>query len=238
MASVYSKAPETIAEQAKPLLEKNHFELFNHDLKVDFIFSNSTVDDGGVPTGPAVSHNGYACLAVARILGTKDRVMGRGDCEIVIDADRWPHLSKPEQDAVLDHELTHFEIAKDKYGAPKLDDIHRPKLKLQKHDHQFGWFDSIARRHGLAAPEVRQFQELCYDESGQYFLPHIGIDDHDTVKQTIVTSRKSLPRPAAPHAREFVEKMQKTMGDGGSVSITSGGKGVKITKDGVTPVEA
>jgi hypothetical protein len=193
MASIYSKAPDAVRDRALPLLEKNHFELFNHELRIDFIFANAALNDDGVPTGPAVSHNGYPAAAIARILSTKDRVMGRGDCEIVIDADRWPQMSEPEQDALLDHELEHFQIANDKYGSPKLDDIHRPKLRLKKHDHQFGWFDNIARRHGLASGEVRQFQELCYcDAGGQYYLPHIGADDHDSVKQSIAEGRKSL----------------------------------------------
>lgn len=235
MASVYSKAPEKIAERAAVLLEKNHFELFNHDLHIDFIFANATLKSDGTSTGPALTHAGYAALAMARICSTKDRVMGRGDCEVVIDADRWPQMSEAEQDAVLDHELEHFMIAKDKYGEPLTDDIDRPKLKLKKHDHQFGWFDDIARRHGLAAPEVRQFQELCYcDAGGQFYLPHIGIpeDDHVAVKKTIVSCRKSLKAPV----KEFVQKMQGGLGEGGSVEITSKGKGVKITKDAVTPV--
>lgn len=196
MSAIYSKAPADVAERVLPLLEKNHFELFQFKLKIDLIFAHSTVDENGEPTGPAVSHGGYAALAVARNLSTKDRVMGRGDCEIVIDADRWPLLSDPEKDALLDHELEHFQIAKDKEGAPKLDDIRRPKLKIRKHDHQFGWFDNIARRHGLASPEVRQFQELCYcDAGGQYYLPHIGLEDHDGVKRTIVGARKGLMAP-------------------------------------------
>lgn len=199
MSAIYSKAPDKVRERALPLLEKNHFELFNHDLKIDFIFATSTVNDAGDATGPAVSHGGYPALAIARILSTKDRVMGRGDCEIVVDADRWLQMSGEEQDALLDHELEHFQIAKDKYGEPKLDDHHRPKLKLRKHDHQFGWFDNIARRHGLASPEVRQFQELCYcDAGGQYYLPHLGITDVDSVRQSIAKSRKSLRNVEEP----------------------------------------
>jgi hypothetical protein len=74
------------------------------------------------------------------------------------------------------------------------------------------------------------------DAGGQYYLPHIGLDDHGGVKQTIASARKSLPRPESGIAREFVEKMQSTMGEGGSVEITSGGNGVRIDKDGVTSV--
>lgn len=219
MASIYNKATTDVDERAKPLLEKNHFDLFNHELKIDFIFANAGVNDDGVPTGPAVSHGGYPALAVARILSTKDRVMGRGDCEIVIDNDRWPLLSEEERDALLDHELTHFQIAKDKYGNAKLDDIHRPKLKLQKHDHQFGWFDSIANRHGLASPEVRQFQQLCFDDCGQFYLPFIGLEDHDSAKQSI---RRLLPSRYASEkvkksAKKFVDAMAKS--GGGSIKI-------------------
>jgi len=233
MSAIYSKAPEEVSERAKPLLEKHHFELFNHELKIDFIFANASVDDAGAPSGPAVSHNGYPAAAVARILSIKDRVMGRGDCEIVIDADRWPVYSDEEKDALLDHELEHFQIAVDKYGAPKLDDIHRPKLKLKKHDHQFGWFDNIARRYGLASGEVRQFQMLCYDESGQYYLPHIGVGDHDRVKQSIRALMPPRPEPEqkiGQIAKRFVKNIRKSIAKGEIGSVT-------ISTPGMEPVE-
>jgi hypothetical protein len=40
------------------------------------------------------------------------------------------------------------------------DDLDRPKLRVRKHDHQFGWFDSIARRHGPASFEVQQYRKF------------------------------------------------------------------------------
>lgn len=176
MAAIYQKAPLEVAERAKALVEKHHFDLNNNRVRIDFIFANATVDDDGVPSGPAISHNGYPCLGIARILGSKDRVMGRGDGEIVIDGDRWPNLSSEKQDALLDHELEHFQLKFDKYGGVVFDDSHRPKLKVKKHDHQFGWFDSIARRHGSNSIEVNQFRALCEDESGQYYLPFLSLD--------------------------------------------------------------
>jgi hypothetical protein len=245
MSTIYSRAPADVAERAKPLLEKFHFELDQHDVRVDFIFANASLDKAGNKTGPAVSHQGYPAAAIARIVPIKDRVMGRGDCEVVIDNDLWPRLSDEEKDGLLDHELEHFELHLDKYGEPVLDDMDRPKLRMKKHDHQFGWFDNIARRYGLASGEVKQFQMLCFDESGQFYLPFIGVEDHDSVKQSV---RKLLGSKAPvgdgvadaeSPAREFVRKTQSSLRKegGGSVKITSGGKGVEITKDAVTAVE-
>src|ERR1700676_1607682 len=190
MAAIYQEAPLEVAERAKALVEKHHFDLNNNSVRIDFIFANATMNDDGVPTGPPVSHNGYPALGIARILGLKDRVMGRGDGEIVIDGDRWPNLSPEKQDALLDHELEHFQLKFDKYGAVVLDDSHRPKLKVKKHDHQFGWFDSIARRHGMHSIEVNQFRALCEDESGQYYLPFLSLDG------------SSISEPSKQHIRK------------------------------------
>lgn len=208
MSAIYQKAPKEVAERAKALIEKHHFDLNNNDVHVDYIFANATVNDDGVPSGPAISHGGYPALGVARILGSKDRVMGRGDCEIVIDGDRWPNLSDAQQDALLDHELEHFQLKFDKYGGTVMDDSHRPKMKVKKHDHQFGWFDSIALRHGADSIEVNQFRELCEDESGQYFLPFLNLDN-----AKVGPDIKDL-------AKKFRDRMAKSLGPDGSVTIT------------------
>jgi len=40
---------------------------------------------------------------------------------------------------------------------------------MRKHDHQFGWFDAVAQRHGEASPEVRQARVLM-ESSGQLYF--------------------------------------------------------------------
>lgn len=197
MSAIYSKAPEEVREIIKRLVEAFHFDLKNCEVKIDSIFAQSTVNEDGSPAGPAVSHNGYPAWAIARVLSSKDRVMGRGDCEIVIDADRWPALSDKQKEALCDHELHHFQVKQDKYGVVVMDDIHRPKMKMRKHDHQFGWFDDIAKRYGADSIEVGQFANLCHDESGQYYLPFI-----DTARLKMSPETKSA-------VKKFVENIKK-----------------------------
>jgi hypothetical protein len=210
MATIYDKAPQEVAEKAEALLGKFHFDITNYDVHIDFIFARSTLDDNGVPEGPALKHNGYPALGLAKIIGPKDRLMGRGDCEIVLDGDRWPNLSPEQQDALIDHELEHIQIKFDKHGAPVMDDLHRPKLKMKKHDHQFGWFDIIAKRHGSDSIEVNQFRELCEDESGQFYLPFLQLD----------TAKAELPDAI----RQSVSRFKKILGPGNSATIKVAGQ--------------
>jgi hypothetical protein len=53
--------------------------------------------------------------------------------------------------------------------VPVFDAVGRPKLLMRKHDHQFGWFDEVAQRHGEASPEVRQARVLM-ESSGQLYF--------------------------------------------------------------------
>jgi hypothetical protein len=53
--------------------------------------------------------------------------------------------------------------------TPAFDALDRPKLAMRKHDHQFGWFDEVAQRHGEASPEVRQARVLM-EKSGQLYF--------------------------------------------------------------------
>lgn len=74
-----------------------------------------------------------------------------------------------ERAALIDHEIYHLMPAKDKNQRFKCDDQGRPILKLRKHDHQFGWFDEIARRHGENSGEVRQARDLVAKFGQVYF---------------------------------------------------------------------
>ena len=91
------------------------------------------------------------------------------DAEIVLDGDRWDELSAEEQDAAIDHELTHLELVVDDSGLRR-DDLDRPNLRIRKHDHQFGWFDCVARRHGTASFEWRQYEQFTEVSYKQLWL--------------------------------------------------------------------
>lgn len=123
---------------------------------------------------PVLKHQGYPAGATVRITPLKDRALGMADAQIVVDRAGWLALSQRQRAALIDHELTHLEVKTDEEeGAedpvPVCDAIGRPKLLMRKHDHQFGWFDEVAQRHGEASPEVRQARVLM-ESSGQLYF--------------------------------------------------------------------
>lgn len=172
MGSTYQQAGEDVRRLANKLILKFHNELAEADVRIDYIFAFAELDKKtSEKKGFAIMQNGYRALGLARKLGLKDRVMGRGDCEVILDGDEWPNLSEETQAAIVDHELEHFEVAREKDGTIKTDDIDRPKIKMRQHDRQHGWFDNIARRHGMHSIEVKQFYSI-FTEAGAIYQDH------------------------------------------------------------------
>lgn len=161
----YVPCPESVRERVDALITKFHPDLKAAGVKIDLVF---VADENEDADKPALTLHGYACFAVVRKLPVKDRAMGRGDAEIVIDQARYNELKAKRQDALLDHELYHLITVKD--GSTfKRDAVARPVLKLRRHDRQFGWFDAIARRHGENSIEVVQARELIGEAQQTYF---------------------------------------------------------------------
>lgn len=171
----YDAAPAASHERIAQLLEKYHGPLRDAGVKIDVLFALPTVNKNGDDVGHAVSHGGYRCAAKVRVIGLKDRAKGMGDAEIIVDGRQWDEWDDGERDAVLDHELEHLELVRKK-GVVKQDDLGRPKLRCIKHDHQYGWFDAIVRRHGVKSPEWQQYARLALGVEStvrQLWLPYI-----------------------------------------------------------------
>lgn len=121
-------------------------------------------------TEPVLTHGGYPAQAVCRITPVWDRALGVADAVIVIDRSNWLMLGAPQRHALIDHELHHLERVLDEdTDLPKSDAVDRPKLRIRRHDHQLGWFDVVAERHGEASIEVRQARQLIA-ATGQLYL--------------------------------------------------------------------
>lgn len=171
--STFARCDESVEEMARALISEfdTHKPLIEHEVKIDYVFAFATTDEQGFPKGDALRKNGLKALGLTRILSLKDRAMGRGDVEIALDGDWWTNAPLAEKRALLDHELHHI--------MPLLvdrDDLGRPRIKLRKHDVEFGWFRCIAARHGENSLERQQARQLMED-SGQYFWGDIaGID--------------------------------------------------------------
>lgn len=161
-------------------LYDSHKPLLEHKVRVDvlMVYGDRDEDTGDLITN-ALNLHGMPALGICRILNIKDRVMGRGDAEICLDADHWAVIPDAQKRALLDHELHHIAL-KVKKGQVLYDDIGRPLLKLRKHDVQIGWFAMIAERHGEASVERIQAKGIM-DAAGQYFWP--GLTDHQPSKK-------------------------------------------------------
>lgn len=210
----YRKASAEVNQIVEEMLEKYHGPLRESGIKIECLFAYALTDDNGDSTGPALKLGGYACNAIVRVLNLKDRTVGRGDAEICIDGDQWDTWSDEQKAALIDHEIEHLELKVDGDNNVVRDDLDRPKLRLKKHDHQFGWFDSIARRHGAASFEVQQFRQHIVKKM-QAWLP--GFDLSET----------EAPEVYDPEAEDGDAEVPATSGRNLNVSITVGDKTVE-----------
>lgn len=158
------------------VMKQYHGQLHEAGVRVDVLFAHAPTDSNGDTTSPALKYHGHGCAAEVRIISLRDRVAGRGDAEITLNGDQYDLWTGCQLRAILDHELTHLELRVDDRGAVKRDDADRPKLRLREHDQEFGWFDSVARRHGEDSTEVRQATRLVDSNAlQQLYLP--GLSD-------------------------------------------------------------
>lgn len=163
MPKAYGKAGLDVLRRIKNLRDKHHEDLKDVTLAALFVYDDD--QDQHV-----LSHRGYPAIAITKIVPLRDRAAGLPDAMIVIDRHTYGTLTAKQMDAMLDHELHHLElVVDDKTGTPKCDAIGRPKLAMRKHDHSFGWFDEIARRHGQHSIEVMQASALVETTGQLYF---------------------------------------------------------------------
>ncbi len=159
MPTIYAPcedSDQTVAEIAADIREKFHRDLNEAKVTIFYVFAASDSEE----SGHVLKHGGYPAAATVKINSLKDRVEGKADSTITIDKDWWDNHDQGECAALIDHELFHLIPDRDKEGRVKHDDAGRPKLKMRKHDWQIGGFDIIAKRHELAAEEVKAIQAV------------------------------------------------------------------------------
>lgn len=170
----YEKANAEARRILVAVMREHHSQLIDAGLTVDLLFAWSPTDEEGLPTGTPVKVHGQPAAAKIRVMPLKDRVAGRADVEIVLDGDRWTDWDNDTREAIIDHELTHCELFIED-GVAMTDDHDRPKIRLRKHDHEFGWFDSVVSRYGEASLEWQQYERFEHAALKQMWLP--GLQD-------------------------------------------------------------
>lgn len=154
MAKTYSTVSDEVTRIIENMRSEYHLELIGITIAALFVYDLEASE-------PVLTHGGYPAQAVVRLTPVRDRALGVADAVIVLDRSNWLTLTAPQRDALIDHELHHLElVVNEETGTPQWDAVDRPKLAIRKHDHQFGWFDAVAERHGDASPEVRQAKQL------------------------------------------------------------------------------
>jgi len=176
MGQTYTKADEGVRLVVASAMGDYHGDLVEAGVRVSTLMVAEYDEESG-DVLPTLKHQGYAAGATIKASSLKERALGIGDALLVIDTHTWDALDKAGRVALIDHELEHLQVLLDQGGGgAKVDDLGRPKLKLRLHDWQMGGFTSIARRHGLSAPEV-QAVRACRSESGQYCWDFEGAVD-------------------------------------------------------------
>jgi len=165
--SKFQKASKEIAQFVNEVLFDwdVHQPLIDAKVKLDVCMAYGDQNDAGETEGVAIKRHGQRVLGLAKIIGLKDRAMGRGDAEIMLDGDWWEDATDEQKKALVDHELFHLRV-KDM----EQDDLGRPKLEMRLHDYEFGWFKAVAERHGENSIEQQQAR-LMMDTDGQFFWP-------------------------------------------------------------------
>lgn len=160
----YSNASEDVLQAIARMREEYHQALDGVTVAALFIYDDEASSD------QVLRHAGYPAQAMVKVTPTRDRVLGVADAVIVIDRANWLSLPVESRDALVDHELYHLvRVIDEETGLPKSDAADRPKLTIKQHDHQFGWFDEIAQRHGEHSIETRQAKALAA-ATGQLYL--------------------------------------------------------------------
>jgi len=157
----YQKADEYLVNLMNQVIGKFHERIRANDVSIELMIAFGRRDEDGLIVSPAIVVSGYQALAKVKITRGDERAAGRSDVVITLDGDhigeKRPYdIPDGEIMAILDHELTHIEFRVDHKGIAETDDYGRPKMRLRKHDVQFGWFKEVADRWGAASQESKQ----------------------------------------------------------------------------------
>lgn len=153
--STFRRADKEAVTMMRELVIENYKPLEEAKVSISVMFAHAKKNEEGESKGPALKCNGWPAMAMAEVISQKCRADGLCDARIIIDGDQWEDWPDPQRKAIIDHELNHFEVVKDKEGNIVLDDSCRPRIKIRAHDWQFGGFNIIADRHGDESEEEK-----------------------------------------------------------------------------------
>jgi hypothetical protein len=170
----YSIANEEVNLTIQKVMKENHGDLHAEGVTITALIARSE-------EGPAIKVRGSEAVGCIRITKLAERTLGLGDAVMILDGESMIAWSSKRLQAVIDHELRHLMLAKNKKtGQIQRDDEGRPKLRIRPHDFEFGWFARTAELYGEESYEVSQAREIVAAQFVQNFLPGLEIDADPT----------------------------------------------------------
>jgi hypothetical protein len=147
----HTKVPYRLVEEGseldsitKDLIIRNHDHLT--DATIRFVWNLAWKPD----------KDGVRTLGKAIKVAEPYRSIMRVDLVIAVAKEPWDQMNEEEKVALIDHELTHFDVHTDpEDGYAKLDELDRIVYRLRRHD--FEDFAENIERHGLNAVNFRRF---------------------------------------------------------------------------------
>lgn len=159
-----------IIELVGSVMSEYHPDLMEAGVTIKTLWAYARRDKNGMPKGPALKLHGYPALATIKVNSEDDRIQGKTDLTLKIDLDNWPELDGEERVALLDHELEHAVLIRDKDGQIELDNCNRPRIKLRPHDYQLGGFFNVLQRHKQRSLEAKYYGDLHRQMSQRTFF--------------------------------------------------------------------
>lgn len=144
-------------------------------LVVELLTVDPARDKTGHQACETLTVHGAAALARVRVMGARERVTTGHDAEIELALPHWLEASEKQKLAILDHELTHLEIVRDRDGEPRYDVNGHVRLRLRRHDYIAAGFLEVVQRHRHDSPEVLGVV-AAFDAGGQQLFGFLG--DH------------------------------------------------------------
>ena len=111
--------------------------------------------------------------------------------------------TRPQQEALLDHELAHREPKVDDEGAVQRDDADRPKFERVPHDHHIGTFTSVVQHYGEASSELEIMREFDEHRRQQWLFAECEPEEEEPDQDDDVATLAMDRREAAKISRRM-----------------------------------
>lgn len=160
MGKTYHRASAADRDFLEDQMGKYHEHLGELDVRIGMRMVHAARSETGEIKQPALMHAGHRALALVRLVKARERVFCDQDAIIDIDADEWEEMDDAEKAALVDHELCHLELVRDKEGNIATDDDARPVLRLKPDEIYFTGFYAVLRRHGTASCEYKSLDSI------------------------------------------------------------------------------